>query len=112
MSGRFVLPALLIITAIFSSTNRWQSATWAEEGAAEEETASIESNFLTNVRQVTSGMIKAGEGYFSPDGTQIAFQSNRTGNRDIYLMNADGSNQIQLTRNRADDRWPSWSPVW
>ncbi|MGY8767928.1 MAG: TolB family protein [Pirellulales bacterium] len=70
MTGRFVLPALLIITAIFSSTNRWQSATMAEE-----EPASIEANYVTNVRQVTSGMIKAGEGYFSPDGTHIVYQA-------------------------------------
>lgn len=47
------------------------------EEAREEATASIESRFLTNVRQVTSGFEKAGEGYFSPDGTQIIYQAIR-----------------------------------
>src|ERR1041385_7580992 len=36
---------------------------------------SIEGKFLSNIRQVTSGMVKAGEGYFSPDGQQIVYQA-------------------------------------
>ena len=28
---------------------------------------------------------------FSPDGTQLAFTSNRDGNPEIYIMNLDGS---------------------
>src|SRR3954453_9010358 len=36
---------------------------------------SVEVKFLTNVRQVTSGFVKAGEGYFSPDGQQIVYQA-------------------------------------
>ncbi len=43
--------------------------------AEEPSTTSIEKNFLSNIRQVTSGMVKAGEGYFSPDGTQIIYQA-------------------------------------
>ena len=40
---------------------------------------------------------------WSPDGARIAFQSNRHGNNEIYVMNADGSNQINLTNNPARD---------
>jgi Tol biopolymer transport system component len=36
---------------------------------------SIESAHLANVRQVTSGFVRAGEGYFSPDGQQIVYQA-------------------------------------
>src|SRR4051795_4840997 len=36
---------------------------------------SVEGKFLSNIRQVTSGMVKAGEGYFSPDGKQIVYQA-------------------------------------
>jgi Tol biopolymer transport system component len=36
---------------------------------------SVESKFLSNIRQVTSGFVKAGEGYFSPDGQQIVYQA-------------------------------------
>jgi len=36
---------------------------------------SIEGKTLSNIRQVTSGMQKAGEGYFSPDGQSIIYQA-------------------------------------
>lgn len=35
----------------------------------------LESRYLSDTRQVTSGMVKAGEGYFSPDGKQIVYQA-------------------------------------
>ena len=34
----------------------------------------LESQHLSNHRQVTSGLPRAGEGYFSPDGKQIIYQ--------------------------------------
>ena len=46
---------------------------------------------------------------FSPDGSKIAFYSNRDGNYEIYVMNADGSEQTNLTNNPADDSQPSFS---
>ncbi len=36
---------------------------------------SIEGQHLANIRQVTSGFVKAGEGYFSPDGRTIIYQA-------------------------------------
>ena len=43
-------------------------------------------------------------------GKKIAFTSNRDGNYEIYVMNSDGSEQINLTNNPADDGYTSWSP--
>jgi len=42
--------------------------------------------------------------------TKIAFESNRDGNPEIYVMNADGSNPVNLTQNPAYDSIPVWSP--
>jgi len=47
---------------------------------------------------------------FSPDGRRIAFSSNRNGNIDIYVMDADGSNVQQLTTDQGVNRAPAWSP--
>ena len=47
---------------------------------------------------------------WSPDGTKIAFVSDRSGVSQIYAMDADGKNPIKLTdgpRHKAD---PDWSP--
>ena len=43
---------------------------------------------------------------------QIAFHSDRDGNVEIYVMDADGGNQRNLTNNRHRDWKPSWSPSW
>ncbi len=40
-----------------------------------QEVARLEANHLTNIRQVTFGLARAGEGYFSPDGHSIIFQA-------------------------------------
>ena len=41
---------------------------------------------------------------------QIAFSSNRDGNLEIYVMDADGGNLRRLTKNSDADTFPSWSP--
>src|SRR5215471_9881941 len=47
---------------------------------------------------------------WSRDGSKIAFASNRDGKRDIYVMDADGSNVKRLTNNLSEDDFPRWSP--
>lgn len=46
---------------------------------------------------------------WSPDGSQIVFYSNReTGRRQLWIMDADGSNQRRLL----DSPYNDWDPVW
>jgi Tol biopolymer transport system component len=48
---------------------------------------------------------------WSPDGTRIAFASDRDGDFEIYTMNVDGTDLRRLTHNPASDTHPgSWSP--
>ncbi len=59
---------------------------------------------------------------WSPDGSKIAFEKNRPGDfevvnrdivlgpREIWVMNADGSNRVNLTNHDGDDVEPRWSP--
>lgn len=48
---------------------------------------------------------------WSPDGTRIAFSSERDGNSEIYVMNADGSNQENISDFSLYDGEPVWSPT-
>ena len=41
---------------------------------------------------------------------KIAFTSDRDGNREIYVMNPDGTNQVRLTNNQVVDDHATWSP--
>jgi Tol biopolymer transport system component len=46
---------------------------------------------------------------WSPDGSQIVFQSDHEGSRDIYVMNSDGSNMTALTTTpEVDEGQPAW----
>jgi Tol biopolymer transport system component len=47
---------------------------------------------------------------WSPDGSKIAFITNRDGNNEIYTMNPDGTGQTRLTNTTTDERFPAWSP--
>lgn len=60
--------------------------------------------------QLTSSSADIRGPIWSPDGSKIAFRSQESGNRDIYVMNADGTNITQLTDDPRDDYSPAWSP--
>jgi TolB protein len=47
---------------------------------------------------------------WSPDGGRIAFIGDRDGNDQLYVMNADGSGLVRLTRGQADKDAPAWRP--
>jgi hypothetical protein len=48
---------------------------------------------------------------WSPDGTKIVFRSTRNGlpTSEIFVMNADGSNQVRVTNDAFEDRDPIWT---
>lgn len=62
------------------------------------------------IRQITDVKANDAQPAFSPDGTQIAFCSDRAGQWDIWLIDADGRNPRQITNNPMPELHPSWSP--
>ena len=49
-------------------------------------------------------------GSYSPDGSRIVFESDRSGSQQIYVMNADGSNQHRISFFGGRAATPEWSP--
>jgi Tol biopolymer transport system component len=47
---------------------------------------------------------------WSPDGRKIAFQSTRTGDNELFVMNIDGTDVTRLTDNSGYDVHASWTP--
>ncbi len=64
----------------------------------------------TTVTQLTNDPAKDIMPTFSPDGSQIAFASDRSGNWDIYLMDVSGGKATQITNSPTHDLHPSFSP--
>jgi TolB protein len=52
-----------------------------------------------------------GEVSWSPDGTRMAFVSLRDGNREIYIVNVDGTGERNITNNPENDYNPRWQPA-
>ncbi len=73
---------------------------------------SVETKYLRNLRQVTSGFVKAGEGYFSPDGRQIVYQAvpHDYPFYQIYTQPLEGGQPQQLSTGRGRTTCSYFSP--
>jgi TolB protein len=73
---------------------------------------SVEGKFLKNVRQVTSGMVKAGEGYFSPDGKRIVYQAQPLDYPfyQIYTQPLEGGRPKRISTGRGRTTCAYFSP--
>ncbi|MFA5034618.1 MAG: FlgD immunoglobulin-like domain containing protein [Candidatus Margulisiibacteriota bacterium] len=65
---------------------------------------------ISSLIQLTSSDAWDFEPSWSPDGSKLAFSSNRSGDYDIWVMNENGTGLANLTSNPAYDGKPSWSP--
>lgn len=74
--------------------------------------ASIADNAVTT--ELASWSSAPGELFsvarFSPDGKLIAFSSTRSGNKDIWVMQSNSTEAIQITKDEFANTDPIWSP--
>ncbi|MBI3961561.1 MAG: PD40 domain-containing protein, partial [Deinococcus sp.] len=55
-------------------------------------------------------VVPHGRPTWSPDGTRLAFSASADGQSDLYVVNTDGTDLVQLTNDPFEDRGPAWSP--
>lgn len=71
---------------------------------------SAERTNLAQLTRISTDTATATEPAFSPDGARIAFVSQRDGNAEIYVMNADGTGATRVTNDPQADGRPSFTP--
>jgi Tol biopolymer transport system component len=60
----------------------------------------------SNLTRLASGAFPT----WSPDGSRIAFNGMDDDGEEIWVMNADGTDQVNITNSPGNDFWPDWSP--
>lgn len=71
-------------------------------------TSNAQENVTTLAYQLTH--VDKGEPFFSPDGKKIVFETTVAGFQQVFIMNADGTGQTQITHDPVTHDSPSWSP--
>ncbi|MCF8243436.1 MAG: DUF5050 domain-containing protein [Melioribacteraceae bacterium] len=106
-------------TLLFNSPGSWAVPFWNKDASNLVATRTLDNNtdiFVLNANadnslsdpiQITSTWDKYPS--ISPDESKIAFQSNRAGKQQIFIINSDGSNLIRITNNSSNDEHPAWS---
>jgi dipeptidyl aminopeptidase/acylaminoacyl peptidase len=87
------------VTTVLLKENRTTSAIWLAptEGAG-------------TPRQLTSGAKKDRHPRWSPDGKQVVFESNRSGDNQLWVIDVGGGEARQLTSIATEAGTPVWSP--
>lgn len=91
--SRFVLEA--------SVSGNWEIYTLARRGMGDDGEGLVPLTQNSHLDRMAS---------WSPDGRYIAFISDRSGNMDVFRMDADGGNVLQITDTPEPEIHPYWAP--
>ncbi len=111
-TAKLILGLLLLVSLSTAQTERRRGG---DERAAPEVPKSILAageSFLSNARQVTFVGERSGEGYFSPDGTMVAYQSVRGDcpHYQIFIEKLDGTALWRVTPGKGLTTCVHWRP--
>ncbi len=71
---------------------------------------SAPDNLWLAARELADEIVYRFTGRRGVSSTQIAFVSDRSGNKEIYVMESDGTRRRSVTGNRNINLFPAWSP--
>jgi PKD repeat protein len=108
------------VTRLTANVGAVSSAAWSPDGrriAFASESGGKTDVFLIDATgstptRLTAGVGASGQVVWSPDGVSLAFACEvESGNVDLCIMNADGTNFIRATTNPSSDSEPTFSPL-
>ncbi len=97
--SRTATAEVFVVSDLLVSSNRYTGVGIYQVALAGAAFAPVLLDQATNVQAV-----------WSPDRTRIAFSTNRDGQFELYLMDADGRGQLRLTQDPGADGEPAWLP--
>jgi serine/threonine protein kinase len=104
VAGRGGRRILYIVVAVAAALAVWAGGLWLSQGQGP-------LPRLSNPRQITTAADVEDYPNWRPDATQVAYESKRTGNWDIWVTQVGGRAAVNLTADHEGaDRFPSWSP--
>jgi hypothetical protein len=107
VSGLVLLLATAPAEAAFPGTNG--SIAFSAMGGWESSNLFVNAGDGSESVQLTDDWWDDSGPAFSPDGSQIAFTSDRDGDQEIYVMRPDGTGLARVTENPAQDFSPAYS---
>lgn len=122
-SGRVLLAALGLIVAslvLVGPAHAIERALWMRYPALSPDGRTVAFSYRGNLWKVpatggTATPLTVGTWHntmpvWSPDGTRLAFASDRNGNLDVYVVAAEGGEATRLTTHSADEMPTSFTP--
>lgn len=61
-------------------------------------------------RRLSADQTRNSSPKWSPDGARLTFMSDREGDEEVYVMNADGTGVVRVTNSPGPDEEPAWRP--
>lgn len=86
----------------------WDVSRCRQQGSPASLSVAPESLWLAG-RQLADDVVERFTGQRGVASTQIAFVSDQSGNKEVYLMEADGARPRRVTRNGSLNLFPAWS---
>jgi Tol biopolymer transport system component/predicted Ser/Thr protein kinase len=101
--SRFRLAAGALVFALLGASVTWSLLRYGHRGQGS-------TPMVTQVSRLTLDPGFSEWPSWSPDGSLLAFASNRNGNWEIYVRRVEGGQEVNITNDPAEDYQPSFSP--
>ncbi len=98
----------ILVSAALSCALVGALITWLAMRSAGVDHSSVPQ--LTRVARLTHDPDFSESPTWSPDGTMLAFASNRSGNFEIYVRRVEGGQEVNVTNDPGQDYQPAFSP--